>query len=509
MLETLQSNDVLLCVEALEKKCRIGLADTVTYKGNKPTKWFVTDRDGSVTTKSNISIESLTKRFIKISSHQQTPFTAIVRKRDGILSIYSNVGWQEYSTYMMHTMSNDEILSVHAFIKSDTNTFYRNKFNNSKNGVTQSTFTYPLDINNKAAVSVIDTDALEYTPCLNASICDVMNAASAKIVSYIEESLNAELISINFDYVIDTQSQVWLLWSSDALYFPIELKSIVTFLPRVPSTPLPSGRMVTFNSNLPVECINSSSASSSSAAAAAAIIAFNEDTNRQISVMDNTKLGSEFILPLVPLTTDTSNSNMQLLALSRKKTRESTSTSQDNRLVLRLTHNTHMKNGVVSKRSLASPPLSSLNASVVATKSTTPTNTRGTILLGCNDDVLMKRLAALAQNAEYIVITARNGSSVIRRFMDNDVDCVIIDKNLRAIDSFEILKAIRRYEGKKLHSAVQGNLEAKSSIVCVSDTVDEEDLRCYTSAGFNGCIVKNIEDHTFIQFLHALLSPLN
>jgi hypothetical protein len=59
-------------------------------------------------------------------------------------------------------------------------------------------------------------DDYEFTDLKASSIKSVMDLATSTIIKYVEMMLQVKVLSISIDYVIDTKSQLWVLWTSDA-----------------------------------------------------------------------------------------------------------------------------------------------------------------------------------------------------------------------------------------------------------------------------------------------------
>lgn len=216
-IELLTANEVVSCLwnkNAIEK-CRIGIADTVVYEVGLPTRWYVTGRTGEVVKKSNANLTLISERWLKISSQQSSSIVGIMRQEGGILKFLSAVAWKSFCE---NTTADTSIHSIHCFVKGNNQTLYRNSFELRDNlgRFKTNTLSYMLPINtmsNDPVMLFYERD-MSFTECKASSLRNIMDLATNTVLRYLETMLQIKVISLTVDYVIDTKSQLWLMWTS-------------------------------------------------------------------------------------------------------------------------------------------------------------------------------------------------------------------------------------------------------------------------------------------------------
>ena len=122
-------------------------------------------------------------------------------------------------------------MSLHCFIKGGSNQIFRNKFElkDRLGRFTTSTHTYtygqrepPKSTSENAKpfvpepVVVVSESRTQFVESKANSIKNIMDLATSTIVRYVENMLGVKVLSLSVDYVIDTKSQLWMLWTSVA-----------------------------------------------------------------------------------------------------------------------------------------------------------------------------------------------------------------------------------------------------------------------------------------------------
>jgi CheY-like chemotaxis protein len=239
-VENLTSNDVICCLwnkNALEK-CRIGLADVLIYEGGKPTRWYVTGKTGEVTKKRSIDLTLITQRWLKIREQYNSPMVAIIKQEGGIMKFLNIEAFERFlqdnisssTSSSLTTNSNHNanqnvsssnidltINSIHCFIHGDNHIVYRNKYQlrDIKGRVNTSTLTYSLNLSSNTTTESVVTmyeHSLIFHESKAMQIKSILDLATTTVVRYVETMLSIKLLEITIDYIIDKNSQIWMLW---------------------------------------------------------------------------------------------------------------------------------------------------------------------------------------------------------------------------------------------------------------------------------------------------------
>jgi hypothetical protein len=227
-IEEITANEVITCLwsKSSTEKCRIGLADVVLYDGGDPVRWYVTGKTGEVLKKKAVDMPAVKERWEKICSRTESSYYCVVRQEGGVLKFLGKEAWDGY---MQSKTRDGSIMSLHCFIKGQTNSIYRNKFElRDRLGrftTTTHAYTYgqrepPKNSGSKPYVPepviVLAESRSTFTESRASSIKNIMDLATNTIVRYIQNMLGITVLELSIDYVIDTKSQLWMLWTSDA-----------------------------------------------------------------------------------------------------------------------------------------------------------------------------------------------------------------------------------------------------------------------------------------------------
>ena len=225
-IETLTSNEVISCLwnKNSSEKCRIGLADAVIYEYGLPARWYMTGKTGEILKKRGVDKVALSQRWLRISQQNQSPFVAIIRQESGIIKLLRESAWYEFIGG--DPIVDDSLISVHCFVKGSNNLAYRNKFElkDRQGRFITSTHSYQFyknDNENIASgdenhVQIIKENQLKMIESKASAVKSIMDLATNTVIRYIERMLKLRVISITVDYIIDTKSQLWMLWPGTA-----------------------------------------------------------------------------------------------------------------------------------------------------------------------------------------------------------------------------------------------------------------------------------------------------
>ena len=220
-VETLTSNEVISCLYSKNstEKCRIGLADSVLYEFGLPTRWYLTGKTGEILKKRGVDKVALSQRWLRISAQNQSPYVAILRQDGGLYKFLTESSWNEFIA--TEQMPDTSIISLHCFIKGNNNLVYRNKFElrDRLGRFTTSTHSYTFfDTNEPMTDSVIlaREQRFTFTESRATALKNIMDLATNTVIRYLEMVLRVKVMSLSIDYIIDTKSQLWMLWPSAA-----------------------------------------------------------------------------------------------------------------------------------------------------------------------------------------------------------------------------------------------------------------------------------------------------
>lgn len=196
----------------------LSLSLQVIYDRAVPARWYITGKGGEVLKKRSVDKNSLRDRWMRIAEQNDTNVIAIIRQKGNILKFLNSDAWDTFTDNMK--VPDDSILSIHCFVKSKKHTIYRNNFEvKDRTGryvTTTYCYCYQVDEQDPETVTVFHEDTAKVYECKAGNICNIMDLATNTIIKYVETMLGAKVLSLSVDYVIDSKSQLWMLWTSDA-----------------------------------------------------------------------------------------------------------------------------------------------------------------------------------------------------------------------------------------------------------------------------------------------------
>ena len=151
-----------------------------------------------------------------------------MRQEGGVLKFLGDDAW---NSYIATNAKDQSIVCPHCYIQGSSNQIFRNKFElkDRLGRFTTSTFTYSYGQRepNKSTsdnakpyvpepVVVLSESRTEFVESKANSIKNIMDLATSTIVRYVENMLAVKVLSLSVDYIIDTKSQLWMMWTSDA-----------------------------------------------------------------------------------------------------------------------------------------------------------------------------------------------------------------------------------------------------------------------------------------------------
>ena len=219
-VETLSANEVISCLwnKNSTEKCRIGLADAVLYEYGLPARWYMTGKTGEILKKRGVDKVALSQRWLRISSQNQSPFVAIIRQESGILKFLTESAWYEFIEG--DPIADNSLISVHCFVKGSNNLAYRNRFElkDRQGRFITSTDSYLFYDNDGGDdnVKIMRENQLKFTESKATALKSIMDLATNTVIRYLERMLKVRVISLSVDYVIDTKSQLWMIWPGAA-----------------------------------------------------------------------------------------------------------------------------------------------------------------------------------------------------------------------------------------------------------------------------------------------------
>jgi hypothetical protein len=219
-IETLSSNEVISCLwhKNSAEKCRIGLADAIIYEYGLPTRWYMTGKTGEIVKKRGVDRVALSQRWLRISSQNNSPYVAVIRQQSGILKLLNAEAWNVFISG--ESISDPSLISVHCYVKGSNNLVYRNKFElkDRQGRFTTSTYSYSFFDNTDIddAVRTLRENEFKMTESKATALKSIMDLATNTVTRYLERMLGVKVVSLSIDYVIDSKSQLWMLWPGSA-----------------------------------------------------------------------------------------------------------------------------------------------------------------------------------------------------------------------------------------------------------------------------------------------------
>jgi hypothetical protein len=183
---------------------------------------------GEVLKKKSITGIGVSDRWKKIAISTESNIFAIVRQQDGLIKFLRENAWDKWVETNFNEVDSS-VLSVHCFIRGNSNLAYRNYYDikDNYNKLITNTRSYELNVSEIEHHSVTMMTNADYifTDLKATNIRNVMDLATCTIVRYIENLLDVKVKSLYVDYVIDTKSQLWALWTSEAKVVPRAVES--------------------------------------------------------------------------------------------------------------------------------------------------------------------------------------------------------------------------------------------------------------------------------------------
>jgi hypothetical protein len=207
----------------------------VIYDQSVPARWYITGKGGEVLKKRSVDKRSLRDRWLRIAEQNGTNVIAIIRQKGNILKFLNVDAWETFTNNLQ--VPDDSILSVHCFVKSKKHTIYRNNFEvKDRTGryvTTTYCYAYSVDEEDPETVTVFHEDQAKAYECKAGNINNIMDLATNTVIKYVEMMLSVKVLSLSVDYVIDSKSQLWMLWTSAAkvLVSGVLLADAVSSLP--------------------------------------------------------------------------------------------------------------------------------------------------------------------------------------------------------------------------------------------------------------------------------------
>lgn len=141
-----------------------------------------------------------------------------MRQRGGILKFLREEAWIVFNESM--DIIDDSIVSIHCFVASNKHTIYRNTYElKDKSGraaTTTHAYSYTLENQENEAVAIFNEENAVFYESKAHNIRSIMDLATNTVIRYVEAMLNVKVITLAIDYVIDSKSQLWMMWTSEA-----------------------------------------------------------------------------------------------------------------------------------------------------------------------------------------------------------------------------------------------------------------------------------------------------
>jgi CheY-like chemotaxis protein len=185
----------------------------------------VTGKTGEVLKKKAVDMPAVKERWEKICTRTDSHYYCVVRQEGGVLKFLGKEAW---NGYLASKTIDTSILSLHCFIKGQSNSIFRNKFElrDRLGRFTTTTHAYTFGAREPPTstgkdyvpepVVVLAESRTDFVESKANSIKNIMDLATNTIVRYIQNMLGVTVLELSVDYVIDTKSQLWMLWTSDA-----------------------------------------------------------------------------------------------------------------------------------------------------------------------------------------------------------------------------------------------------------------------------------------------------
>lgn len=141
-----------------------------------------------------------------------------MRQDGGILKFLGEEAWD--SLCMNHGVTDRSVDSVHCFIKGTSPNIYRNSFElRDKLGrflTSTHSYSYRSEQRGPEVVNIFSEMNAKFTESKATALKNIMDLATHTVIRYVEMMLSVKIIRITVDYIIDSKSQLWMLWTSEA-----------------------------------------------------------------------------------------------------------------------------------------------------------------------------------------------------------------------------------------------------------------------------------------------------
>jgi CheY-like chemotaxis protein len=204
-------------------KCTAAIVDTILVKGQDP-KWLFTSKNGEVSKKRTCTGEAVRERFLKLleaTPPEDNPLRrcAVLRFPDSI-KILSEEDFEKAIQNFPPRDSGLEALQVYMPSAGSAGTVYRNHYKvvSDKGRVQTATSSFASVPATLAHASSLTSDASQavHAPSRAAKLNSTLDGATRTIVRYLESSHKVRVLDLEVDYMVDSDSQLWLLWCGDA-----------------------------------------------------------------------------------------------------------------------------------------------------------------------------------------------------------------------------------------------------------------------------------------------------
>lgn len=205
---------------------RLGIPDTILFKGGAPHVWLFTSKTGDVLNKRSLRKSSIKERFTRLfATNPNNPQqrVATVRFMDGTVR---NLGREAFKEMMNKFPSTEPgIMSIQCYLqgKGASGTVYRNSYRvvNDKGLAVTGTGSFTTLSSDKTAAAAPSCTwserEIKLEKCVASSINKALDAVTLSIVRYLEaeQTKPTRVLSLRCDYVVDAASQIWLIWIGD------------------------------------------------------------------------------------------------------------------------------------------------------------------------------------------------------------------------------------------------------------------------------------------------------
>ena len=166
--------------------------------------------------KKAVDFFSISDRWKRIADNSGSNTIAVLRQESGLIKFLQVEAWNNWSEKQFRDMDSN-IISLHCFIKGNSNLMYRNFYDakDQYGRFTTSTKAYKMKIT-EDAVSVMGKGDYELIDLKAASIRNVIDMATSTVIRYVESILQVKIMSMSVEYAIDQKSQLWMMWCSGA-----------------------------------------------------------------------------------------------------------------------------------------------------------------------------------------------------------------------------------------------------------------------------------------------------